>query len=180
MINRYLQLSTVKVNSENQFTKKENPMNAEKVLASGDEFYFYKEPNNQDQICLKLFGDIDFEASSKSVMIKIPVAVWETVRQIAAIKFDLVDKTDIELREIAETEVDENLARHERKQDEKSKKGAFRSSNHFTIVKSLAYASSNEPREQQIEHGLDYYRKKRLFQQETLEKIKKFWMAEIS
>lgn len=177
MINKYLQLPVVKVISENLITEKDNAMNAEKVLASSAEFYFYKESGNDDQICLKLFGDIDFEASSKSVMVKIPVAVWEGIRQIAAIKFDLVDKTDVELREIVESEVDENSAHRERRQLEKSKKGD-RNSNHFTIIRSLVYASSNEPREQQIENGLNHYRKKRLFQQETLEKMKKFWIAE--
>jgi hypothetical protein len=152
-------------------------MNAEKVIASGDEFYFYKEPNNNDQICLKLFGDIDFEASSKSVMIKIPVAVWEAVRQIAAIKFDLVDKNDVELREIVELEVDENSAHRERRQLEKSKKGD-RTSNHFTIVRSLVYASSNEPREQQIKNGLDHYQRERARQIEILKKMNEFWIAD--
>lgn len=151
-------------------------MNAEKVVASGDEFYFYKESGNQDQICLKLFGDIDFEASSKSVMVKIPAAVWETIRQTAAVKFDLVDKTEAELRAIVETEVRENLAHRKSGQCEKSGQGNS-GNNRFTLNKSLAYKTSNEPLEQQIENGLNYYRKQRLFQQETLEKMKNFWVA---
>jgi len=151
-------------------------MNPEKVLASGNEFYFYKEPGNDDQICLKLFGDIDFEVSSKSVMIKVPVAVWEAVRQIAAMKFDLVDKTDAQLLKIVEEEVARNLSHRERKKLEKSKNGD-RNGNYFTVVRSLVYAASNETHERQIENGLDHYRRKRLFQLETLEKMKKFWIA---
>jgi vacuolar-type H+-ATPase subunit I/STV1 len=145
------------------------------TIASGDEFDFYREDYNEDQVCLRLFGDIEFQASQKSVLIKIPIAVWEFIRQTGAADLDLVNKTDDHLLEIVETEVDRRIIkRDELKKAEKDGSAG----NHFDMVKSLADRASDAPREDQVEQRLDSYRKKRNGQREILKQMKKFSLAD--
>lgn len=147
----------------------------ERIIAAGDEFYFYRE-GVDDDVCLKLFGNFEYQASSKSVMIKIPPDIWEFIRKLPSMTFGLADKTDEELQRLVEAEVDAKLTERERQKSLKATKNKS-AGNYFAIIKSLAYAASDEPREKQLEAGMEYYRNKRDRQKSVLEKMKGFRKA---
>ncbi|MGI8469518.1 MAG: hypothetical protein ACR2N3_13805, partial [Pyrinomonadaceae bacterium] len=72
-------------------------------------------------VYLDLRGDeIEFEIFPKSVMVRIPVSIWEVIRRTGAANFDLVEKTDEELLEMVKKEVDERVVKYEQRKQENS------------------------------------------------------------
>ncbi|MGI8468962.1 MAG: hypothetical protein ACR2N3_10980 [Pyrinomonadaceae bacterium] len=147
-------------------------MTAKMSFAEGDEFYFYRESSDDNHVYLQLNGNsLEFRATEKSVTIAIPVAVWEVIKQTTVAEFDLTGRTDIELREIVEREVESRIAGREKRRatDEK---------NYFAaLVCSPIYGMINLPRAEQIKYGMNYYRKERARQQNVLEQIKELQEA---
>ena len=152
-------------------------MVAKTRLAEGKGFCFYREDFNDEQVCLELYGGVEFEASQKRVTVKIPIAVWEFVRQIAAMEFDLTDKTDEELRQIAEQEIDQRIARQKLLKEKISKPDKKGGINYFARLSSFKYTVLGEPREQQIEREVESNLNRRAAQQDALKKMKEFQLV---
>jgi len=143
-------------------------MPIETNFASGDEFEFYAEKFDDDGVYLNLRGDgVEFKASYRSVTLRIPLAVWEVIRHAGGDSFDLIEKTDAELLERVEREVEERIIIY--------KKLKQNGNNKYSIARqaSPVFGSIQGSRERQIERGLDYYRKERARQLEVLEQVQK-------
>ncbi|MET4709923.1 hypothetical protein [Endozoicomonas lisbonensis] len=77
-------------------------------LAYGDDFHLYEEVFDDYHVYLSL-EKAEFEASNNEVMVRIPLAIWEHIRQFTNARFDLIDFDDEALLKLTEKEVDERI-----------------------------------------------------------------------
>jgi hypothetical protein len=89
-------------------------MSTKSTIASSDNFHFYHEVFDDDHVYLRL-DTTHFEAGYGSVMVRIPIHIWETIRHLAGMEFDLLDKEDDDLLAMVESNVDQRLAKLSRK-----------------------------------------------------------------
>ncbi|UYM16309.1 hypothetical protein [Endozoicomonas euniceicola] len=114
-------------------------------LAYGDGFHLYEEILDDDFIYLSL-DNVEFEASQNSVMVRIPLPVWECIRQFSNARFDLVDLDSEMLMARVIKEVDERIEEH------------YTRGNKYAYVSGfLSFGKPDEPRDQQIKKRLEYY-----------------------
>ena len=137
-------------------------MSTKSSIAYGVNFHLYHEVFDEDLVYLELEG-VQFEASYNRVLVPIPVHIWEFIRQYPGVDLGWVDKTDAEIAEHVEYEVDQRLERL--KEAESGKSGLIR------IFGSMVYGKADEPREKQIESGVLHFTKLRQHQQEIREAI---------
>lgn len=123
-------------------------------LAYGDTFHFYEEVLDEHYVYLELEG-VQYEASYNRVMVPIPIYIWEVIRKRGAPDLSFVDKSDEELLIKVETDVDERIEEYEQ--------NVFGSTK---FAGCLVYGTADEPREAQIQRGLEYYKARRKDQQE--------------
>ena len=83
-------------------------MSTKATIAYGANFHLYHEGFDEDHVYLELEGT-QFEAAYNRVMVPIPVHVWEVIRQYPGVDLKYADKTDAELRQYVEQEVDDRL-----------------------------------------------------------------------
>ena len=81
-----------------------------------------------DHVYLRL-ETTHFEAGYGSVMIPIPIHVWETIRHLGGADLDLADQSDEELLVRVQTEVDERIAEYQKVVRERPDRADF-----FAIV----------------------------------------------
>lgn len=115
-------------------------MSTKSSLANGDSFHLYHEAMNYDDVYLTLRGDVEFEASKHQVTLRIPIYVWEHIRQYGGFspRYHLMD--DQALLAHVTQEVDERI-------------DAYRESNNrrwTAFVGSFVYGLADLPREEQI------------------------------
>ena len=123
-------------------------MSTKVTIAHGPNFHLYHEVFEEDHVYLELEGT-QFEAGYNRVMVPIPAHVWEVIRHYPGVDFTYADKTDAELRQYVEQEVDGRLKLYE-EADERAK-------GLVTLSGSLAFGTADQPREQQIAAGIAYF-----------------------
>lgn len=142
-------------------------MSTKSTIAYGPSFHLYHEVFGEDFVYLELEG-VQFEASYNRVLVPIPVHIWEFIREYPGIDLKWVDKTDGEIGQYVEREVDERLERF--KEAENSNGGLIR------ILGSMVYGTADNPREKQIESGIAYFTKLRDHQKQirgAIEELKR-------
>ncbi len=132
-------------------------MSTKMTIAHGPNFHLYHEALDEDYVYLEVEG-AQFEAAYNRVMVPIPVHVWEVIRHYPGINLKYADKTDAELRQYVEQEVDDRLKRY-REAGEKAK-------GLVSLSGSLAFGTAEQPREHQIAAGIEYFTKVREHQQQ--------------
>lgn len=140
-------------------------MSTKSTIAHGRGFHFYHEALDEEGVYLEL-DDVEFEASYRRVMVRIPVDIWEVIRHTAPARLDLVDTSDEELRQMVERQVDERIAEYERV------KGNPRQEALVGLFGALIFGGAGESREEQIRHGLEYYTRERERQRQVVERMK--------
>jgi hypothetical protein len=130
-------------------------MSTKATIAHGPNFHLYHDLLDEDSVYLELEGT-QFEAGYNRVMVPIPVHVWEVIRQYPGIDLEYADKTDAELSRLVEQQVDDRIKQYA-EADEKAK-------GLVSLFGSLAFGTADQPREQQIAAGLDYFSKVRRHQ----------------
>ena len=143
-------------------------MSTKATIAHGPNFHLYHEVLDEDYVYLEIEGT-QFEASYGKVMVPIPVHVWEVIRRYPGIDLRYADKTDDELREYVEHEVDDRI-RHYEKASERAKGIA-------SLSGSLVFGPADQPREQQIAAGIEYFTKARQHQRQVKDAIAKLEQA---
>lgn len=68
-------------------------MSTRSSLRSGENFHLFEECFDRDAVWLELSG-CEFEAAPGQVAVRIPLAIWEHVRDATIAQFDLVDLND--------------------------------------------------------------------------------------
>lgn len=131
-------------------------MSTKSTIAYGPTFHLYHE-FDRDCIYLELEGT-QFEAGYNRVMVPIPIHIWEFIRRYPAIEIKYADKTDAELCEYVEQEVDNRLQQYQ-EAHEKAKRM-------ISLLGSLVFGTPDEPREQQIAQGMKHFSQVREQQQQ--------------
>jgi hypothetical protein len=137
-------------------------MSTKATIAYGSNFHLYHEVLDENYVYLELEG-VQFEASYNHVMVPIPVHIWEFIRRHPGIDFKWVDKTDVEIGEHVEREVDERINRY--KEADQGRKGLA------SLLGSLVYGKADESRDEQIRKGIQYFEKVREHQQQIKQAI---------
>ena len=137
-------------------------MSTKVTIAHGPNFHLYHEVLDEDYVYLELEGT-QFEAGYNRVMVPIPVHVWEVIRHYPGVDLRYADKTDAELRQYVEQEVNDRLNRYEQADE-----GAKRL---VSLSGSLAFGTADQTREQQIAAGLEYFTKVREHQRQIKQAI---------
>jgi hypothetical protein len=127
-------------------------MSTKTTIAYGRNFHLYHEVFDEDYVYLELEGT-KFEASYNRVMVPIPVHIWEVIRRYPGIDLKYADKTDAEIRLYVEQEVEKRLKLYEEADD--------RSKRLVSLSGSLVFGTADQPRNQQIAAGVDYFTKAR-------------------
>lgn len=122
-------------------------------LAYGDTFHLYQECFDEDNVYLELEG-IEYEATSERVMVSVPVAIWETIREYSILDLSHADKSDEEIQAMVIEAVDERIEKYHNCDDERQR-------NWTAIVGAIPYGLASNPRNEQIEQGIQYYRQQR-------------------
>ena len=140
-------------------------MSTKSTIASGDNFHFYHEAFDDDHVYLRL-DTSHFEAGYGSVMIQVPIHIWETIRHLAGVELDLVDKEDEDLLAMVESDVDQRLVKYQ------ESLGRTPVGSEFVSLRGLLlYGSADTPRESQIRHGMEYFQRERQRQREVKARI---------
>jgi hypothetical protein len=126
-------------------------MSTKSSIACGPNFHLYHEAFEQDAVYLEL-EQAFFEASPDKVTVAIPVVIWEVIRQYAGTDLSWVAKSDEEIRQWVENEVDDRIARN---LADPPKRALLRTFGEMT------FGLASDAREAQIERGLVYGFEKR-------------------
>lgn len=140
-------------------------MSTKCTIAYGEDFHLYREVFDHEHVYLRL-ETTHFEAGYDRVMIPIPIHVWETIRHLGGAELDLVDLSDGELLTRVHKEVGERMAEYEKAARERPDHAAL-----LAIVGSLVYGTADEPRDDQIRHGMEYFQRERTRQKELHARI---------
>lgn len=140
-------------------------MSTKCTIAYGDDFHLYREVCDHDHVYFEL-DTTHFEAGYGRVMIPIPLHIWETIRHLGGAELDLVDRGDEELLSEVQKDVEERIAEYQRVVRESPDRA-----NLFAVIGSLVYGTADEPRDAQIRHGMEYYRRERKRQKELHARI---------
>jgi hypothetical protein len=132
-------------------------MSTKATIAYGPTFHFYQEVFDDDAVYLELEG-VQFEAGYNRVMVPIPVHIWEVIRQYPGVDLSFAEKTDAELEQYVEQEVNERVRQYQEASE--NAKGLV------SLCGALVYGSAEEPREQQIARGLEYFTNMRAHQRQ--------------
>jgi hypothetical protein len=140
-------------------------MSTKCTIAYGENFHLYREVLDHDHVYLR-FATTRFEAGYGGVMLAIPIHVWETIRHLGGAELDLIDRSDAELLARVQNEVDERMAEYGRVARKRPDRADF-----CAFVGSLVYGTADEPRADQIRHGMEYFQRERTRQKELHARI---------
>lgn len=123
-------------------------MSTKSSIASGTNFHFYSEMLDDNNVYLDL-ENVQFQTSEHHVLVAIPVAVWEVIRQHSPVDLSFADRTDDEIRKLVESAV-----------QERSKQFAEASERNKAIISlggSMIYGTADASQSTQIAKGWDYF-----------------------
>ena len=143
-------------------------MSTKATIAYGPTFHLYHEALDEDFVYLEIEG-AQFEASYNRVMVPIPVHIWETIRRYPGIGLRFADKTDDELRDYVEHEVSDRIRHFE--------KASERANGIASLSGSPVFGPADQPRDQQIAAGIEYFIKVREHQRQVKDAIAKLEQA---
>jgi hypothetical protein len=143
-------------------------MSTKATIAYGPTFHLYHEALDEDFVYLEIEG-AQFEASYNRVMVPIPVHIWETIRRYPGIDLRFADKTDDELRDYVEHEVSDRIRHFE--------KASERANGIASLSGSPVFGPADQPRDQQIAAGIEYFIKVREHQRQVKDAIAKLEQA---
>jgi len=141
-------------------------MSTKSTIRYGDAFHLYHEAFDDANIYLELTQDPQFEASPGQITVAIPLEIWEVIRQGSSIDLSLVEKTDDQIRQMVETGVKDRWDKIKEAEAKGQNPGILRS------IGLLIYGSADDPVQEQIKKGIEYYTERRKYQEELAGKIK--------
>ena len=124
-------------------------MSTKCTIAYGKNFHFYHEVLDDNFVYLQLEG-VQFEASYNQVTVTIPVHIWEVIRQYEGIDLSWAERTDEEIKDHVEKEVDARIKKYQEAENESEK-------NMISLCGSLTFGRADEPRQEQIKRGIEEY-----------------------
>lgn len=137
-------------------------MSTKSSLVHGDDFYLYSEAFEEDAVYLSI-SKTDFEVISGEVTIRIPLSIWEVIREKTIADFSLIDKSDDEIVIDVTAHVKKRIA------DFLNVSEARRSIRHLFGL--MQYGPVDAPEAEQIARGVDYEKNRRENQRALLQEI---------
>lgn len=137
-------------------------MSTRSTLAHGPGFHLYHDLIDRDHVYLEIEGT-KVETDYGRTMVPISMHVWEVIRCYQGIDLQLADKTDDELRQYVEQELDERLAWYGRIEE-----GAKRMA---ALAGLLVWGAADQPRGVQLTKGLEYFTRLREHQRQVQQAI---------
>ena len=137
-------------------------MSTRSTLAHGPSFHLYHDLIDRDHVYLEIEGT-KVEADYGRTIVPIPMHIWEVIRRYQGIDLQLADKTDDELRQYVEQELDARLTWYGQL-DEKVKRMA-------AIAGSVTWGGADQPRGVQLTKGLEYFTRLREHQRQVQQAI---------
>jgi hypothetical protein len=144
-------------------------MSTKSTIAHSENFHFYREALDYDNVYLEI-EEVEFECSSNSVMVVIPVHIWEVIREYQGVSLLWADKTDEEIISHVSQDVENRIAQYAKAS------GAMKGWKGISGI--FVYGSADEPKETQIEKGIAYYTKLRDKQQKVKAAIEELRQAQ--
>lgn len=148
-------------------------MSTKCTIAYGEDFHFYHECFDDDNVYLEIEGDdIEYEAMKMlagpgRVMIKIPNAIMAAVQKSFKHEVSCAQMTDEQVLAEATKFVDERIARVAKIRAEGREPGII------SLLGMIPYGSAEDPREQQIASGVESIKARRAKQQAELAEVGK-------
>ena len=149
-------------------------MSTKATIAHGSNFHFYHEVFDDNHVYLELEG-MEFEAGYGRVMVSIPIHIWETIRHLGAARLDLINHTDEDLLKMVEDYVDKRIAEYQEAHHQDPDRTGWP-----RFAGRMLYGAADEPRENQIKSGMEYFHRERQRQREVHEAIVKLREAQRS
>jgi hypothetical protein len=149
-------------------------MTLKTTLAYGRNFHFYQEALNNNYVYLEL-KDIPYDVGYRRLMIAIPIDIWETIRDLGAASFDLVNSSDTDLMERVVRKVDERIAGYQRIISSTPERA-----NMLRFENSVVFGTADETREQQIRKGMIFYKTERERQREVVNRTAQHKIIDIN
>jgi hypothetical protein len=157
-------------------------MSTKASLAHGEHFHFYEECFDDKNVYLEL-ENTEFEVTQSQrrdskdlngrVMVRIPLEIWITLQQVKPPHMDLAGKTDRELLELVQTDVDQRIGRYKAATTDRLR-------NLESVFGSLVYGQADKARSVQIRPGLAHVTRQRNQQREILERSNANWISPYS
>jgi hypothetical protein len=144
------------------------------TIAYGKSFHFFREAHESNYVYLEL-EDTPYEVGYRRVMIAIPVDVWETIRGLAPLSFDLVNASDADLIEMVERRVSERAKRYE-----KARLSSPEEADLIRFDNSTAFGPADDPNEEQIARGIYHYKTERERQRTIVIRMSQHKIIEIN
>ncbi len=133
-------------------------------LSYGESFHLYNECLDDENVYLRLTKPA-FQVDCDNLTVTIPVHIWETIRHHGAPDLSLCDLSDDDILAKVTKEVDERIKEYQNAEGNKSKQAIL------NFCGGLVFGGAEDPKETQIELGVDYYKVERSRQQEIKSKI---------
>jgi hypothetical protein len=149
-------------------------MTVKTILAYGKNFHFYLQAHENNYVFLEL-EDVPYEVGYRRVMLALPVDVWETLRGLAATQFDLVNASDAELIELVTLKVNERVSEYQKVRSSDAEKAET-----IRFKNSIIFGLADEPPEEQVESGIQYYQMERERQRAIVARMAQHKVIEIA
>jgi hypothetical protein len=141
-------------------------MSTKCTIKYGDDFHFYNECFDDGNVYLEL-DNAEVEISGREVTLVIPKAIWAVIRESAPVDLPFAKMTDEEILARAEAYVDKRIVDHKAATTD----GGRSLTSLFGFI---PYGDASDPREVQIERGVENYKFHRKREKKILNKIRKY------
>lgn len=132
-------------------------------IAHGTGFHLYNEVFDDEHVFLQL-DKADFEAMPDSVMVKVPLHVWEYIRCFPGADLSYAGVSDEQIHEEAVHAVDSRLA-------EAAEASSDRMRNLIAVGGSFVMGDIALPRDEQIANYVAHHQRQRAQQREVLAQV---------
>lgn len=134
-------------------------MSTKSTLVSGKSFHLYEECFERDRNVYLELGGCSFETTPNRIVVEIPLAVWEVVRQHTSASYDLASLDDAQLLAEAEKRVDENRAEYRKAlAEQRAARKATNTKSRSNAFFLRLYRDARLPRDKHLEKTLESLR----------------------
>jgi len=139
-------------------------MSTKSTITFGPTFHLYHDLAEEACVYLRV-EKTEFETTNDCVTIRIPTEIWEHLRKFETFTPQWAGKSDQEILEEITSAVDERIRKYS-EADQRVK-------DFIAFCGSGCYGLASDPRDQQITSGVEWATRKRTYEIQILEKIRK-------
>lgn len=143
------------------------------TIAYGRNFHFYREAQEHNYVYLEL-EDVPYQVGYLRIMVAVPVDIWETIRSLGATGLDLVNASDADLINKVTGLVEERVAQYTSVRSSSRERAED-----LRLQDSLIFGVADDPREDQIQRGIQHYKVERERQRAIVARMAQHKIIEI-